>query len=98
MVDKCGTSRMFEDDIPCGETPEDFIIKKYFHEVYVQFVPAGKTNPETGESSHIIICDEEGLLKNLPYNAIASQYLGSMVHGGSLVGTVVYLQNAGFTD
>jgi len=100
-VNKYGTSRMFYEDAPdemTAEQFEQFVIKKYFRKVYVQYVPAGKTNPETGERSHFIICDENGLLNDLQYNSIASRYLGSMVHGGRLVGTVVYLQNAGFTD
>ena len=54
---------------------------------YIQIVvPRGLPDP------FVMIVNEEGRLKNLPYNAVASGWYGTESHGQPIVGTVVVMK------
>ena len=38
----------------------------------------------------VIICNEEGRLKELPYNRLASMFYGEMYHGQPILGDVIF--------
>ncbi len=60
---------------------------------YIEHVnPAGLPSP------YCLICNEEGLLKGLPFNPIASKWYGTHLHGNPIVGPVVVLKEVTTPD
>lgn len=54
-------------------------------------------HPRELEHPLVMLINEEGLLRNLPFNAPASALYGTLPHGQMIVGDVVIMQE-GFVD
>lgn len=54
-------------------------------------------HPKGLPSPYVMVVDEEGLLKNLPFNAVGCEFYGTMLHGNPIVGDIVLLKD-GFNE
>ena len=54
-------------------------------------------HPKGLPSPYVMVVDEEGLLKDLPFNAVGCKFYGTMLHGNPIVGDIVLLKD-GFNE
>lgn len=62
---------------------------------HFEIVRTRKMRDFFNDNSIVFLCDEEGILKNLPFNFVASYLYGTFDHGHPVVGDIIFAQEAG---